>query len=118
MMTLKLLMAFTIVVFNFSADASESKIMCLPIKNFNGKVTIAAFCDATKLNSLHNLIVDGDGCAVPGQGIQSESAMMLHQAPAKITADTPEELQQKTLTSCTILEAAIVISMDLQPWQQ
>ena len=92
--------------------------MCLPIKNFNGKVTIQALCDATEFNKKYNLAVDADGCALLGQGIQSESAFVLLQAPVKITANSDEELQKRSLPTCEINEAGLVIEIELQPWQQ
>lgn len=92
--------------------------MCLPIKNYNDKVTIQALCDATEFNKKYSLDVDADGCALPGQGIQSESAFVLHQAPVKVTAETDEDLLKRALPVCDVNEAGLVIEIELQPWQQ
>lgn len=112
--------ALSVVIFSFAAlaNAQSSKTMCLPIKNFNDKVTIQALCDATEFNKKYNLDIDGNGCALPGQGIPSESAFVLHQAPVTVTADTDEELQKRNLPVCNISEAGLVIQIELQPWQQ
>ena len=50
-------LTISVVIFSFSvfANADTSKTMCLPIKNFNGKITIQALCDATEFNKKHNL---------------------------------------------------------------
>ena len=118
MNVLKLTIALIVCSFGVVANAKSSKTMCLPIKNFNDKVTIQALCDATEFNKKYNLEVDADGCALLGQGIQSESAFVLIQAPVKVTADTEEELQKRALPTCEVSEAGLVIKIELQPWQQ
>lgn len=107
-----------IIILSINAKADVSKTQCLPIKNFNGKVTIQALCDATEFNKKYDLKIGSNGCATEGQGIQSESAFVLHQAPVVVTTETEADLQTKLLPTCTIQEAGLILTIEPQPWQQ
>ncbi len=118
MTKINVLIAAAVMSFGALASAEITKTMCLPIKNFQGKVTIEALCDASDLNRTYNLVVDENGCAKSGQAIQSEKAFVLHQAPLTIVAESEMELQKKALATCTVDEAAIILEVELQPWQE
>jgi hypothetical protein len=118
MTKINILVAAVVISFVTIASAEVTKTMCLPIKNFQGKVTIEALCDASELNKTYNLVVDANGCATPGQAIESEKAFVLHQAPLTIVAESEVELQKKALATCTVDEAGIILEVELQPWQQ